>query len=100
MLEIRSCCEHCAIDLPASSKQARICSYECTFCVECVESVLSSVCPNCGGDFQPRPVRPAVNFKNNNYLGEHPAASKKIHRPVDLDAHRELVRMVVKSANQ
>lgn len=53
------------------SKDARICTYECTFCVECVETVLKGVCPNCGGNFSPRPIRPA------NMLLKHPASTKR-----------------------
>ena len=57
-LEMRPNCEHCGRDLPAKSTAARICSYECTFCADCVERVPHNVCPNCGGGFAPRPVRP------------------------------------------
>jgi PhnB protein len=65
-----------------------ICSFECTFCAECVEQVLGNVCPNCGGGFSVRPVRPATNWKGGNYLGEHPATTLLRHRPVDVEAHR------------
>ncbi|MGH1362800.1 MAG: DUF1272 domain-containing protein [Calditrichia bacterium] len=58
MLELRPNCECCDKDLPADSFEARICSFECTFCSECVESVLNNTCPNCGGNFVPRPIRP------------------------------------------
>ncbi len=58
MLEIRPNCELCEKDLPADSLEACICSYECTFCTTCVEDALSNVCPNCGGGFEFRPVRP------------------------------------------
>ena len=51
MLELRPTCEHCNKALPPDSLEARICSYECTFCVTCVEQVLGNVCPNCGGGF-------------------------------------------------
>lgn len=87
MLELRPSCEHCNKALPANAPDARICSYECTFCAECVEKVLSNVCPNCGGGFVPRPIRPARNWKGNNYLGKHPASSNVKHRPVDVQAH-------------
>jgi hypothetical protein len=50
-----------------------------------------NVCPNCGGGFMPRPVRPAVNRKGDNYLGKYPASGKVKHRPVDLEAHAQLV---------
>jgi hypothetical protein len=64
-----------------------ICSFECTFCQNCVEEVLGNVCPNCGGGFSPRPIRPSVNWKNEDYLGKYPASEKIKHRPVDLKAH-------------
>lgn len=51
MLELRPTCEHCNRALPPASLEARICSYECTFCAACVEGVLGNVCPNCGGGF-------------------------------------------------
>jgi len=87
MLEIRPTCEHCNRKLPPESAEAWICSYECTFCGDCVENVLQNVCPNCGGGFMPRPVRPARNWKGDNYLGKDPAGTKVKHRPVDPAAH-------------
>jgi Uncharacterized protein conserved in bacteria len=60
MLEMRPNCERCNADLPADAANARICSYECTFCADCVDNVLQGVCPNCGGNFQPRPIRLAT----------------------------------------
>src|SRR5690349_20766216 len=83
MLELRPTCEHCKIALPPDSLEARICSYECTFCATCVATVLFIVCPNCGGGFAPRPVRPATNWKVGNYLGKDPASATIRHRPVD-----------------
>ena len=87
MLELRPSCEHCNRKLPPESPEAWICSYECTFCGDCVERVLFNVCPNCGGGFMPRPVRPARNWKGDNYLGKDPASTKAKHRPVDPAAH-------------
>ena len=58
MLELRPSCECCDRDLPPDSAEARICTYECTVCADCVESRLLGVCPNCGGNFQARPIRP------------------------------------------
>jgi hypothetical protein len=87
MLELRPVCEHCAIALPADSPEARICSFECTFCARCVDSVLGDVCPNCGGGFAPRPIRPARNWRGDNFLDRHPASTKVVHRPVDPTAH-------------
>jgi uncharacterized protein len=87
-LELRPTCEHCNKLLPPEAGDAMICSFECTFCRACVEQVLENVCPNCGGGFSPRPVRPAVNWKGDNFTGAYPPATKVRHRPVDLAAHR------------
>ncbi|MEJ2509595.1 MAG: DUF1272 domain-containing protein [Gammaproteobacteria bacterium] len=87
MLELRPTCEHCNKPLPPDSLEARICSYECTFCAECVDTVLHNVCPNCGGGFVPRPIRPARNWKGDNYIGHDPASTVVRHRPVDAAAH-------------
>jgi uncharacterized protein len=89
MLELRPTCENCNKLLPPESPEARICSYECTFCAGCVESILRNVCPNCGGGFVPRPVRPARNWKGGNFLGQDPAGTMARHRPVDRAAHWE-----------
>lgn len=88
MLELRPTCEHCNKVLPPSSLEARICSFECTFCATCVTELLGNVCPNCGGGFVPRPIRPAKNWKGENFLGKYPASTTVKHRPVDLDAHQ------------
>src|SRR5881394_1185819 len=87
MLQLRPNCEYCDKDLPPGSTEARICSYECTFCATCVETVLFNVCPNCGGGFCPRPVRPVKNWRGDNNLGNDPASAKVRHRPVDPAAH-------------
>jgi hypothetical protein len=90
VLEIRPTCENCNKALPPASLEARICSYECTFCAECVES-LENVCPNCGGGFAPRPIRPSTNWKGDNCLERDPASTKVRHRPVDPATHSLLV---------
>lgn len=87
MLDLRPSCEHCNTSLPPNSKEAMICSFECTFCQSCVESVLHNVCPNCSGGFCSRPVRPSNNLENSNYLGKYPPTSKVTHQTVDLDEH-------------
>lgn len=87
MLELRPTCEHCNKDLPPAADDARICSYECTFCAACVDGLLHNVCPNCGGGFVPRPVRPARNWKNGNFLGNDAARVESKYRPVDPAAH-------------
>lgn len=90
-LELRPVCEHCGIALPPDSTEARICSFECTYCRSCVDRVLENVCRNCGGGFAPRPIRPATNWKGDNYLGRYPAGTTVRHRPVDRDEHGALV---------
>jgi hypothetical protein len=87
MLELRPNCENCNKRLPPDAPEARICSYECTFCADCVEDILDNVCPNCGGGFTPRPIRPVMNWKGDNYLGNDPASSVVRHSPVDPQAH-------------
>lgn len=95
MLELRPTCEQCNKPLPPNSLEARICSYECTFCAACVERVLgSNICPNCGGGFVPRPIRPAKNWKDDNFLGKHPASRVVKHRPVDIAAYEKLVAAI------
>src|SRR6185295_19300557 len=87
MLELRPTCENCNKALPPDSLEARICTYECTFCVACVDNVLENVCPNCGGGLVPRPIRPLNNWKGDNFLGKDPASTKGRHRPVDAVVH-------------
>ncbi|MEQ1543631.1 DUF1272 domain-containing protein [Methyloglobulus sp.] len=87
MLELRPACEHCNKPLPPDSLEARICSYECTFCAACVDTILGNVCPNCAGGFVPRPIRPSKNWKSDNYLGKDPASTQIKHRPVDQEDH-------------
>lgn len=94
MLKLMPTCQNCNCALPPESTEARICTYECTFCATCVDGVLQSVCPNCGGNFVPRPIRPAQNRKGGNYLGKDPATTVVRHQPVDLEAHAELVAAV------
>jgi hypothetical protein len=90
MLELRPTCEHCNVALPPNSNQAMICSFECTFCKECVKKILHNVCPNCGGGFSVRPIRPHNNLKNDNYLGKYPGSDKQQYRPVNLEKHQAL----------
>lgn len=89
MLELRPSCENCNKSLPPDALDARICSYECTFCADCVEKVLNNVCPNCGGGFVFRPIRPAKNWRNENYLGKDPASTKVKYNPVNEAAHKK-----------
>ena len=75
MLALRPNCECCDRDLPPDSPDARICTFECTFCAECVDHVLNGVCPNCGGNFVARPIRPA------NLLERYPASIERVLKP-------------------
>lgn len=75
MLALRPNCECCDRDLPPESAEARICTFECTFCAECVETRLGGACPNCGGCFAPRPIRPPAA------LARHPASTERVRKP-------------------
>jgi hypothetical protein len=86
-LELRPNCEYCDKDLPPTAAEARICTYECTFCADCVEQHLSNVCPNCGGGFAPRPIRPALEWRPGLSLAKRPASTKR----AGLSYHREAV---------
>ena len=77
-LELRPNCEYCDKDLAPDAADARICSYECTFCADCVERRLSNVCPNCGGGFAPRPIRPAREWRNGVSRARQPASTKRV----------------------
>ncbi len=78
MLEIRPNCECCDRDLSPASPDARICTYECTFCSGCVDRVLQNVCPNCGGALVPRPVRPVKAHRAGLGLAHQPASVKRV----------------------
>ncbi|MBW8815685.1 MAG: DUF1272 domain-containing protein [Caulobacterales bacterium] len=75
MLILKPNCECCDRDLPPESPAARICTFECTFCADCVETRLGGACPNCGGDFVARPIRPA------HLLAKFPASSERFTKP-------------------
>ena len=75
MLELRPGCECCDRDLPPDSDEARICSFECTFCAACAEGALQSKCPNCGGELVRRPIRPAGK------LAKYPASTERVYKP-------------------
>ena len=87
MLDLRPSCEQCNTDLPPNATKAMICSFECTFCFECATQVLQNVCPNCGGGFVARPVRPARNLMGDNCLIKYPPTQKVTYKPVDIQAH-------------
>jgi len=97
MLELRPNCELCDVDLPPGSPEARICSYECTFCATCVETMLHDVCPNCGGGFQVRPIRPARAWREGTGLVNDPPGTRRRHTPytpAELEAFTDTVRGV------
>ncbi|MDR3016530.1 DUF1272 domain-containing protein [Delftia acidovorans] len=72
MLDLRPNCECCDKDLPPESAEARICTFECTFCASCADRVLQGACPNCGGELVARPRRPA------DKLERYPASTKRV----------------------
>jgi uncharacterized protein len=94
VLELRPNCECCDKDLLPSAPDARICSYECTFCAECVEKVLFDVCPNCGGGFAPRPIRPVGERRPEVSLGKQPASTKRVHLSWTREEVAEFARRV------
>ena len=75
MLDLRPNCECCDKDLPNGASDALICTYECTFCRECVENRLGGRCPNCGGNFAPRPIRP------ESRLAANPPSAQRVFNP-------------------
>lgn len=85
MLEVRPICENCGKSLPGNSTEAMICSFECTFCTDCVNNILHNVCPNCGGGFERRPVRPKEKFS------KYPAKTEQLFKPVDLEKFETLL---------
>src|SRR3546814_13428912 len=93
-LDLRPNCERCDKDLPPSAADARICSYECTFCADCVETALLNVCPNCGGGFVPRPIRPATEWRPGVSLAHQPASAMRVHMKRSPDEAAQLTRRV------
>jgi uncharacterized protein len=81
MLELRPSCEACGKDLLPNAPDAMICTYECTFCEHCARNVLSNVCPNCGGNFERRPIRPQA------MLAKHPASKERREPHIDEASH-------------
>jgi len=81
MLKLRPFCECCDRDLPPDTKDARICTYECTFCADCAETKLGDICPNCGGELVRRPIRPATK------LIRDPASTRRVFNPQGCGAH-------------
>ena len=84
-LELRPNCECCDRDLPPASTLARICTFECTFCADCVDNVLFNVCPNCGGGFAARPIRPATEWRPGLSVAKRPPSDTRVHLSYGLD---------------
>jgi hypothetical protein len=96
-LELRPNCEYCDADLPPDSTAARICSYECTFCADCVETRLHNVCPNCGGGLVPRPIRPKTEWRPGVSVARQPPSAKRVrlkYPPEDVAGFVARVRKV------
>jgi len=84
MLELRPTCEHCNKAFTPEAADVMICTFECTFCKNCVNTLLVDICPNCGGNFTERPIRP------KHLLKKYPASKIVIHKPVDIAAHLKI----------
>jgi hypothetical protein len=96
-LELRPNCECCNRDLPADAREAMICTFECTFCAACVADVLENVCPNCGGGFAPRPIRPRREWRPGLSTATRPPSVRRVHLSFPIDdvkAFSALVRDV------
>ncbi len=85
MLEIRLICENCGKSLPNDSREAMICTFECTFCRDCVENVLFNVCPNCGGGLEQRPTRP------QELLTKYPPQVEELLKPVNMEKFKPIL---------
>ncbi|WNZ55929.1 DUF1272 domain-containing protein [Microbulbifer sp. MKSA007] len=94
MLELRPNCESCDRDLPPSSEEAMICTYECTFCRSCVEVLLKNVCPNCGGNFCSRPIRPQSARRSGVGIEYQPASKKRVNTPYSQEEIQVFVQQV------
>ena len=100
MLQIRPNCEACDKDLPADAADARICSYECTFCADCVETLLHNVCPNCGGGFAPRPIRPVREWRPGVCCTNQAPSAQRVHLKWPRDEVAQFVERVRHTAPQ
>ena len=93
-LELRPNCEWCDKDLPPAATEARICSYECTFCADCVERHLANVCPNCGGGFAPRPIRPATEWRPGLSVAKRPSSARRVGLSYEREAILRFVELI------
>jgi len=94
MLELRPNCEYCDKNLPPDSTEAYICTYECTFCLSCVENILRNVCPNCGGGLVLRPIRPKTERRSGVNLECQPPSLKRAHTKYSREEIVEFSNMV------
>lgn len=94
MLKLKPNCEWCDKNLFADSDDAMICSYECTFCQKCVTENLNNVCPNCGGGFTNRPIRPKKAHRESVSLEHHPASKTRVHSPYSQKQLAEFVQLL------
>jgi len=85
MLEIRPNCEQCNKDLSFDAEDAVICTFECTYCEACATGDLKNVCPNCGGNFTKRPIRP------KNLLKKYPVSVERVYNPTDISEHQKKI---------
>lgn len=85
MLEMRPTCENCNKTLDFDSDEAMVCSFECTYCSDCVD-LFENVCPNCKGDFEKRPKRPRA------LLTKYPTSNVIVFKPVDLKKHMAMLK--------
>lgn len=85
MLELRPNCEHCGKDLPNTSSEAMICSFECTYCRDCALELFENVCPSCGGNFVRRPIRPI------KMIEKYPPSVKRVYELKDLKKAKKLI---------
>ncbi|BAP30951.1 urease-associated protein [Chryseobacterium sp. StRB126] len=54
-----------------------ICTFECTFCKDCVDYIFKNVCPNCGGGLEKRPIRP------KSLLAKYPVSAEVVYKPIN-----------------
>jgi hypothetical protein len=86
MLEIRPTCENCNKNVPHDSKDLMICTFECTYCSDCVQ-LLKHVCPNCGGGFEKRTLRPI------HLLKKYSVSTIVVHKPLDINTHLQNLKL-------
>lgn len=80
MMELKPSCECCDIDLPPESTNARMCTFECTYCATCADE-MNGVCKNCFGNLVVRPIRPP------EHLAKYPASTVRVFNPHNCPVH-------------